>query len=79
MFNFVSLTSLTVLSSAVGASLSRAAAVGKKPEFNWTQTKYFYAFGDSYTFVQGTKGHANFRYAAHLRTSDWFADCVSAS
>ncbi|KAH9889870.1 hypothetical protein C8Q73DRAFT_142326 [Cubamyces lactineus] len=30
--------------------------------FNWERTKYVYAFGDSYTFVQGTHGLANFSF-----------------
>lgn len=29
--------------------------------FSWDNINYVYAFGDSYSFVQGTKGHANFR------------------
>ena len=29
--------------------------------FDWSQVKYVYAFGDSYSFVQGALGHANFR------------------
>ena len=29
--------------------------------FDWNDIHYFYAFGDSYTFVQGTDGLANFR------------------
>ncbi|KAI0087837.1 hypothetical protein BDY19DRAFT_226732 [Irpex rosettiformis] len=33
--------------------------VGK---FNWTSTKYVYAFGDSYTFVEGTRGLATFSF-----------------
>lgn len=34
-----------------------------KHTFNWDSTKYVYAFGDSYTFVQGTEGLATFRFA----------------
>ncbi|KAF8073761.1 putative lysophospholipase [Lyophyllum atratum] len=30
--------------------------------FNWHSTKYVYAFGDSYSFVQGTRGFANFSF-----------------
>lgn len=30
--------------------------------FDWNDVKYVYAFGDSYSFVQGTAGLANFRY-----------------
>ncbi|KAF5315102.1 hypothetical protein D9619_007370 [Psilocybe cf. subviscida] len=34
-----------------------------RPSFNWDRIKYVHAFGDSYSFVQGTEGHANFRQA----------------
>ncbi|KAF7365144.1 Carbohydrate esterase family 16 protein [Mycena venus] len=30
--------------------------------FDWNNIRYMYAFGDSYTFVQGTEGHANFSF-----------------
>ncbi|PFH54098.1 carbohydrate esterase family 16 protein [Amanita thiersii Skay4041] len=30
--------------------------------FSWDNTKFIYAFGDSYSFVQGTQGHANFSF-----------------
>ncbi|EIW59682.1 uncharacterized protein TRAVEDRAFT_121791 [Trametes versicolor FP-101664 SS1] len=30
--------------------------------FNWDRTKYVYAFGDSYTFVQGTEGLTTFSF-----------------
>ncbi|KAF7798409.1 hypothetical protein EIP86_009630 [Pleurotus ostreatoroseus] len=33
-----------------------------RPKFNWKETQYVYAFGDSYTFVQGTAGLANFSF-----------------
>ncbi|KAM5533141.1 hypothetical protein V8D89_013189 [Ganoderma adspersum] len=62
MPSFAPLILLAVLASAVGASPTAASAADAKPEFNWNQTKYFYAFGDSYTFVQGTKGHANYSF-----------------
>lgn len=29
--------------------------------FDWSAIKYVYAFGDSYSFVQGTSGFPNFR------------------
>ncbi|KAI0350372.1 hypothetical protein OH77DRAFT_1431110 [Trametes cingulata] len=47
------------LSLVAGTPVSVNAAAHK---FNWDRTKYVYAFGDSYTFVQGTKGHANFSF-----------------
>ncbi|KAF7314412.1 Lysophospholipase A [Mycena kentingensis (nom. inval.)] len=31
-------------------------------KFNWDKTKYFYAFGDSYTYVQGVNGVTNFSF-----------------
>jgi len=33
-----------------------------KPSFNWDRVKYVHAFGDSYSFVQGTLGQANFSF-----------------
>ncbi|KAI1121171.1 hypothetical protein F5Y10DRAFT_288786 [Nemania abortiva] len=38
------------------------AAYIPKPHFNWDDTKYLIAFGDSYTFVQGTAGYPNFSF-----------------
>jgi hypothetical protein len=35
---------------------------GAKPLFNWDRIKYVHAFGDSYSFVQGTQGQANFSF-----------------
>jgi phospholipase/lecithinase/hemolysin len=32
------------------------------PTFSWSQTKYFLAFGDSYTYVQGTHGRQNYSF-----------------
>ncbi|KAG7440876.1 uncharacterized protein BT62DRAFT_909739 [Guyanagaster necrorhizus] len=31
-------------------------------KLDWDAIKYVYAFGDSYTFVQGTAGHANYSF-----------------
>ncbi|KAI0873793.1 hypothetical protein GGS24DRAFT_377848 [Hypoxylon argillaceum] len=33
-----------------------------KPHFSWDDTKYLIAFGDSYTFVQGTAGYPAFSF-----------------
>ncbi|KAF8895326.1 hypothetical protein BD779DRAFT_1668620 [Infundibulicybe gibba] len=41
--------------------LVSAAAPSKVP-FHWDSIKYVYAFGDSYSFVQGTNGFANFSF-----------------
>ncbi|KAI0449242.1 hypothetical protein F5B21DRAFT_518304 [Xylaria acuta] len=38
------------------------AACMPKRHFNWDETKYLIAFGDSYTFVQGTAGYPNFSF-----------------
>jgi hypothetical protein len=47
-----------------GASSATAAAMRPSANvFGWDKIQYMYAFGDSYTFVQGTAGHANFRCA----------------
>jgi len=42
--------------------LLAASAVTAKSTFDWDSTKYVYAFGDSYTFVQGTLGYPNFSF-----------------
>ncbi|KAJ9618252.1 hypothetical protein H2203_009168 [Taxawa tesnikishii (nom. ined.)] len=34
----------------------------KKDAFSWAKTKYMIAFGDSYTYVQGTQGRQNFSF-----------------
>ncbi|KAJ3825073.1 hypothetical protein F5878DRAFT_229673 [Lentinula raphanica] len=35
-------------------------------KFNWNSTKFVYAFGDSYTFVQGTLGYPNFSFVGDV-------------
>lgn len=65
----VALFSLGALSGAVPAS--RSASFGR-PKFDWLRTKYFYAFGDSYTFVGGTKGYPKFRLACNRRLIKFF-------
>ncbi|KAI1331687.1 carbohydrate esterase family 16 protein [Xylariaceae sp. FL0255] len=52
------------------AALVSAAAV-PKPYFEWEDTKYFIAFGDSYTFVQGTKGLYNFSFIGDYLPEDF--------
>ncbi|TFK80442.1 carbohydrate esterase family 16 protein [Polyporus arcularius HHB13444] len=57
--------SLRVTLSAIAVLVVVTFSVGAVPtksRFDWAKTKYVYAFGDSYTFVQGTKGHANFSF-----------------
>lgn len=48
---------------SLASSISRRANEnhGSKPKFNWDEIKFVHAFGDSYSFVQGTDGNANFR------------------
>ncbi|KAG9827420.1 carbohydrate esterase family 16 protein, partial [Aureobasidium melanogenum] len=41
------------------ALLGGVTAVPNKVTFNWHDTKYMIAFGDSYTYVQGTAGRQN--------------------
>ncbi|KIJ54734.1 carbohydrate esterase family 16 protein [Sphaerobolus stellatus SS14] len=50
----------TSLLFACGASV--AAVSAEKASFSWDKTRYVYAFGDSYTFVQGSSGHPNFSF-----------------
>lgn len=50
---------VTIVAVLSVRTLSFASAV---PHFNWDDTKFVYAFGDSYTFVQGTDGLANFSF-----------------
>ncbi|VDC00684.1 unnamed protein product [Peniophora sp. CBMAI 1063] len=55
-------------SLAVALSLTAVATAYKPTEasFNWVDIKQFFAFGDSYTFVQGTAGYANFSFIGDL-------------
>ncbi|KAJ3921154.1 hypothetical protein F5877DRAFT_36602 [Lentinula edodes] len=39
-----------------------AATVATPSGVNWNSTRFVYAFGDSYTFVQGTSGYPNFSF-----------------
>ncbi|KAF8585702.1 carbohydrate esterase family 16 protein [Ramaria rubella] len=54
---------------ALGYSMLPRSVSAGKPSFNWDRTRYIYAFGDSYTFVQGSLGSPNFSFigdAFHL-------------
>ena len=48
------------------ALFTAVTATPARPKFSWDAIKFVYAFGDSYSFVQGTRGAANFRYAFKL-------------
>ncbi|RAH74351.1 SGNH/GDSL hydrolase family protein [Aspergillus aculeatinus CBS 121060] len=39
----------------------------QKKAFDWDSTKYLIAFGDSYTYVQGTHGHQNYSFIGDLQ------------
>ncbi|KAF8139543.1 hypothetical protein K438DRAFT_709694 [Mycena galopus ATCC 62051] len=39
-----------------------ATAAAPPSAFEWDSIRYMYSFGDSYTFVGGTEGHANFSF-----------------
>jgi hypothetical protein len=51
---------------ALAALTSVAAALPAqstgKHAFDWDATRYLLAFGDSYTYVQGTHGHQNYSF-----------------
>ncbi|GAP83226.2 putative lysophospholipase A [Rosellinia necatrix] len=48
---------------AVGLAWARAGVTyTSKSRFSWDNTKYLIAFGDSYTFVQGTAGYPNYSF-----------------
>ncbi|TVY31201.1 Acetylesterase [Lachnellula hyalina] len=38
-----------------------------KPYFNWDDTNFILAFGDSYTYVQGTSGRQNYSFIGDLQ------------
>lgn len=38
-----------------------------RPKFDWDEIKFVHVFGDSYSFVQGTEGLANFRWTVFWR------------
>ncbi|KAH9846362.1 hypothetical protein C2E23DRAFT_582601 [Lenzites betulinus] len=61
--------SSTVVLATVAVGLAATSTVFGVPvpstaahKFNWDRTKYVYAFGDSYTFVQGTEGLNTFSF-----------------
>ncbi|KAL6704413.1 hypothetical protein ACN47E_008265 [Coniothyrium glycines] len=44
------------------ATLATPTPITKKSRFDWPTTKSLLAFGDSYTYVQGTLGHTNYTF-----------------
>ncbi|KAI9934696.1 hypothetical protein ASPWEDRAFT_186337 [Aspergillus wentii DTO 134E9] len=56
MWRFLVYVCVSVTAVALPPSSTRQHA------FNWNSTKYLIAFGDSYTYVQGTHGRQNFSF-----------------
>ncbi|KAH7079456.1 lysophospholipase-like protein A [Paraphoma chrysanthemicola] len=54
--------SFAALALATCTAASPSSLKNKKFKFDWNKTKSLIAFGDSYTFVQGTLGHQNYTF-----------------
>ncbi|KAK3935410.1 lysophospholipase A [Diplogelasinospora grovesii] len=58
-----SLRQILALAACAAASVAVAATLpASQAPFSWERTKYLIAFGDSYTYVQGTAGRQNFSF-----------------
>ncbi|PPQ96686.1 hypothetical protein CVT26_010315 [Gymnopilus dilepis] len=55
---FYALTLLALLATPIHCEASALS----KPTLDWDEIKFVHAFGDSYSFVQGTQGLANFSF-----------------
>ncbi|KAF2796025.1 carbohydrate esterase family 16 protein [Melanomma pulvis-pyrius CBS 109.77] len=52
-----------LLELAALAHIVRSSCIpANKPHFDWDDTQYLIAFGDSYTFVQGSAGYPNYSF-----------------
>ncbi|RAL64012.1 hypothetical protein DID88_003200 [Monilinia fructigena] len=51
----------------IGGSARALASTNYAAPFSWEDTKYFLAFGDSYTYVQGTYGLQNYSFIGDLQ------------
>ncbi|KAH9838700.1 uncharacterized protein C8Q71DRAFT_752519 [Rhodofomes roseus] len=62
------LRSFATVAATASASAFASVAAGNTAasSFDWQSIEYVYAFGDSYTFVQGTHGLANFSFIGDL-------------
>ncbi|KAJ3566034.1 hypothetical protein NP233_g7254 [Leucocoprinus birnbaumii] len=58
---FIAMNCILAILYPILCTLLASLAVNAR-RFSWNNIKYVYAFGDSYSFVQGTKGHANFSF-----------------
>ena len=56
------LTTIPLLGLALHAHATAIPLAHKKGSFNWHQIQSLIAFGDSYTYVQGTHGHQNYSF-----------------
>ncbi|TKA29779.1 hypothetical protein B0A50_03143 [Salinomyces thailandicus] len=54
--------STTIVALAAILSIATAHPWPHKTSFTWASTRHLIAFGDSYTYVQGTHGHQNFSF-----------------
>ncbi|KAJ5194187.1 Lipase GDSL [Penicillium cf. griseofulvum] len=52
----------TFILAIASCTLARAGPLSRPAKFDWSSTKALIAFGDSYTYVQGTLGHQNFSF-----------------
>ncbi|KAF9731377.1 hypothetical protein PMIN02_010524 [Paraphaeosphaeria minitans] len=73
---------LPVITMALATSASAGPTYNRlETSFSWSQTKQLIAFGDSYTFIQGTAGHANYSFigdalSPSFTPSDLLADRI---
>ncbi|ETS78649.1 hypothetical protein PFICI_08502 [Pestalotiopsis fici W106-1] len=67
-FTRVLLASLVLLNNVISTSLKDS--VEEIIPFNWEKTKYLIAFGDSYTFIQGTNGYPGFSFIGDYRSPE---------
>ncbi|KAF4155215.1 hypothetical protein CNMCM8927_008834 [Aspergillus lentulus] len=58
----IAVTRNLVLAAVAFVAAALPAQSSSKHAFDWDATKYLLAFGDSYTYVQGTHGHQNYSF-----------------
>ncbi len=60
--------------SSAAQTFGKTLSNSKDVPFSWRNIDSIFAFGDSYTFIQGTEGHTNFRWVSkrniHLNLVD---------
>ncbi|KAI0470660.1 hypothetical protein GGR56DRAFT_139365 [Xylariaceae sp. FL0804] len=60
----------SLLLGALAIAGQAAAGCIPRPYFDWDDTKYLIAFGDSYTYVQGTAGRQNYSFIGDFLPGD---------